>query len=104
MVSNAGKMHRLATKVVPASNAAKPNPFKAYLNMKCAPDPRNSLYIMVNTDNAMLANIASLLYAKESTQHIGINVQRRMIASRRVILPAGRGLSGLFVSSSSEAV
>jgi hypothetical protein len=104
MVVNVEKLHGLATKVVPASNAAKPNPFRAYLNMKCAPDPRNSLYIRVKTDNAMLANMISLLYARESAQHIGISVQRRMIALRRVILPAGRGRSGLFVSSSNEAV
>jgi hypothetical protein len=58
---NVEKMHGLATKVVPASNAAKPNPFKAYLTMKCAPDPRSSLYIKVKTDNAMLANMVSLL-------------------------------------------
>jgi hypothetical protein len=35
----------------------------------------------VNAESAMLENIASLLYIKDSAQHIGTNVQRSTVAA-----------------------
>ena len=71
-----------------------------FLESQCS-WPRNSLYQMNNDASTTLTVKRWVLYKEESHRQAGVRSQRRIVASRTVMRPAGIGRKDLFLSSSS---